>query len=113
MSDLDIFELLNLQAYTLNPDTGEINSNPRGRVKQSYDEDGYAFVRIHSGKKRKNISVSKLVWMWMTRCLVPNGFQIHHRDEDRTNNSWPNLICLHQLDHRKFHTKEEMEEIPF
>jgi len=35
--------------------------------------------------------------------LIPQGFEIHHRDENPENNDFENLICVHQIDHNKLH----------
>ena len=34
---------------------------------------------------------------------IPKGYQIHHKDEDFTNNSIENLECLTIAEHRKLH----------
>jgi hypothetical protein len=35
---------------------------------------------------------------------VPNGYQVHHEDENRTNNAIDNLRCLLRLDHKVLHS---------
>ena len=65
----------------------------------------------HEGK-RTSIHVSHLIWMWNTNCVLPDGFEVHHRDEDPTNNNFDNLIAVHPLDHGKLHA-EVKEEVPF
>lgn len=34
---------------------------------------------------------------------IPEGFHIHHKDEDKTNNNPSNLECLNKSDHAKLH----------
>lgn len=82
------------------------------------NEGGYLFVRIYCNRKVKTIALAKLVWLSVVLRPVPNGFEIHHRDTDNTNNTWGNLFCLHELDHRKLHGREliddqELNEVPF
>jgi len=69
-------------------------------------------VDLAHNLKRKSVNVSHLVWMDATRVLIPKDFEIHHRDENPLNNNFDNLICVHQLDHRKLHGEIE-EEVPF
>jgi hypothetical protein len=38
--------------------------------------------------------------------------EIHHIDEDRYNDTWRTLVCLHKDDHEKFHL-EEVDNVPF
>jgi hypothetical protein len=47
--------------------------------------------------------ISHLVWMQETGQLIPPEFEIHHRDEDHSNNDFDNLLCVHKLDHAKLH----------
>ena len=62
--------------------------------------------------KRVSVHVSHLVWMWGTNTVLPAGWEVHHRDEDCTNNDFSNLIAVHPIDHAKLHALCE-EEIPF
>ncbi len=61
---------------------------------------------------RKSIHVSQLVWMANTRIAIPKGFEIHHRNEDPSDNSWDNLLCVHLTDHSKIHATD-LEGVPF
>lgn len=64
-------------------------------------------VDIFYNKQRKSINISHLVWMYHTRMVIPNGFEIHHIDENPENNNFSNLICVHCLDHLKLHPQSE------
>lgn len=75
--------------------------------------DGDARVDICFDKKKLSINVSHLVWMFYTNCVIPEGWEIHHRNEDPTDNSFNNLICVHPIDHRKLHAVKDEEEVPF
>ena len=55
--------------------------------------------------KRRSINVSWVVWMVNSEMKIPEGNEIHHIDEDPTNNEWTNLICLTPEDHQKLHNK--------
>ena len=65
----------------------------------------------HEGKRR-SCNVSHLVWMLCTGRVIPEGFEIHHADEDPLNNSFENLVCVHPLDHGKLHNQVG-DEVPF
>jgi len=53
--------------------------------------------------------------MWNTREVIQLGWQIHHVDEDKQNNRFENLMCVHPLDHYKLHRDVEVaeDEVPF
>lgn len=69
-------------------------------------------VDLCHGGRRASINVSQLVWMWNTNSVLPDGFEVHHRDEDCTNNDFNNLIAVHPVDHSKLHASAE-EDVPF
>ena len=56
--------------------------------------------------RRRTIVRNKLVWLSGARREVPDGFEIHHRDENRLNDEWSNLICIYGDDHRKLHDED-------
>ena len=62
-------------------------------------------LEVWLGDGKVTICYPRLVWMIDCRILIPPGFEIHHRDEDYNNNAVDNLICLFDIDHRKFHRK--------
>ena len=78
-------------------------------------DDGDARVDLFHDGLRRSVHVSQLVWMWGTGAVIPEGFEIHHRDEDPHNNDYENLICVHRRDHPKLHRSknEPEEEVPF
>lgn len=75
-------------------------------------EHGDPRVDLIYGGKRVSMHVSQLVWMWGTNSVIPDGYEIHHRDEDCMNNSFDNLIAVHPIDHAKLHAQVE-EAVPF
>jgi len=81
-------------------------------------ESGDLRVGLNYQGKRRNVNVSHLVWMWNTDRCVPDGFEIHHKDEDSSNNNWYNLICVYYEDHPKLHheyggDQSKDEDCPF
>lgn len=112
-------------AYVIDPVTAEVRTR-RGRVIRGFlsgKKNGpkYRFVRIHARHPDgrlgvKTIMVARLVWISVTRCEIPKCWQIHHRDRNSENDAWANLLCLHELDHKKVHAGDATpaeEEIPF
>lgn len=121
----DVLALLDAGTYTVNLETGEV-IGPRGPVTphpfKRRGNGGHVdyYVRLYTTtaagvKLVKSIALHRLVWMTATRSPIPDGFEIHHRDENPRNNAFRNLLCLHTLDHRKMHENEAAadEPIPF
>ena len=102
--------------------TGQIHKGNRiltPRVnKRRGMEGGDLRVDLRYKNKRRSVNVSHLVWMDNTHKVIPQDFEIHHRDEDSSNNSWNNLLCVHSLDHQKLHNSESIDapscrDVPF
>lgn len=92
---------------------GDKELTQRENTRQRCDHGDPRVDLWHEGLRR-SIHVSALVWMFHTGCVVPNGFEIHHWNEDINDNSWENLYCLHSMDHAKIHNLDtEDAEIPF
>jgi hypothetical protein len=119
LTQRDVLTMLRVRLYTVDAATGTVYRQNGTPMVPFPDKGDHLFVRLHWNKGRIGISLAKVVWMSVTNRVVPHGFEVHHRDEDQTNNVWSNLFCLYNLDHRKLHgadllaaVKKE-EEIPF
>ena len=111
MSYQHMLYLLSIGKYAADPDTGAIYNKHNRLLKPFHRPDQqHLFVRLFDHELSSSIGVGRLVWMSVTKEVIPNGWQIHHRDEDPSNNAWNNLLCLHPLDHLKIHDKQP---IPF
>lgn len=44
--------------------------------------------------------------------FIPNGFHIHHKDGDHTNNDLANLVCISAAEHMKHHHAGPEYDIP-
>lgn len=61
----------------------------------------------YPGKKYRETYVyeHQLVWWQNTGQLVPKGYLIHHKDDDKTHNAFENLelktVSLHTADHNR------------
>lgn len=112
MNQRDILRAIRV-AYVVCTDTGAVRRRANNRPVRPYvaNDEGHLYVRLYFMGRRKSMAVHRLVWMAATGVTIPYGFEIHHRDEDTQNNQFSNLLCLHRLDHQKFH--ENVVEVPF
>lgn len=119
----EVLALLDAGTYTVDIHTGTVEG-PRGVVtpypfKRRSSEHVDYYVRLYTvddagAKLVKSIALHRLVWMSATRSPIPDGFEIHHRNERPADCAFRNLLCLHPMDHRKFHEGDEDDEpIPF
>lgn len=73
------------------------HSNPRYRYKIAWN------------RQQRSILRAKLVWIGING-LIPEGFELHHKDEDRFNDSIDNLELLTDESHSDFHYGENEDE---
>lgn len=71
--------------------------------------DGYNFTLTRGGYLRGSVNGERILmhrYVWREhKGVIPKGFDIHHLDEDKTNNSVENLECLPKAEHsRKYST---------
>ena len=43
---------------------------------------------------------------------IPEGFQVHHKDDNTLNNDISNLILVYEKDHSSYHSKKKFKEHP-
>ena len=102
--DEQILQLLRDGHLRVNPITGIVRKQKRlagGNhgywlnqwiiLKQDPDRNGYPSVRIRWSGHRKGIMVHRLVYMAVRRKLIPDGYDVDHRDKNRANCSIRNL----------------------
>lgn len=115
LSQWEILTAIKSGKYRVCTTSGNVY-NGRGRIITPFTTHGRVWVRLYFRRKRKAIGVSRLLWMQETGDIIPANFEVHHMDQDETNNSWENLLCIHKSDHRKLHNGSEVngdEMIPF
>lgn len=77
---------------------------PRILVQANF-RSGYKFVNIYNAdKKRREYSVHRLVWEAFVG-PIPEGMQINHKDENKTNNSLKNLEIVTPKQNANFGTR--------
>lgn len=69
---------------------------------------GYYTRDERSGNKRKTLLLHRIIWE-DNFGAIPEGFHIHHKDENRINNDINNLECVSLSHHASHHRKEEWE----
>lgn len=78
------------------PPTVEVIDDTR----QSFD--GVTYRKNHDGHFYRGLALHRAVWSY---CVgeIPDGYHIHHVDEDKANNDIVNLQMLMQSEHLKLH----------
>jgi len=71
--------------------------------------DPYKFVVVVNNECRKEISVSRLVWMAYHDQLIPEGFDVDHFDRNKENNAIDNLRLLEATHNRSDNGDGERE----
>src|SRR5687767_1819783 len=108
--DSEVINLFRRGRYRVDPDTGEVfgrdGTKPlyvftNKRFRQAAEWRGQKWVRLYAHPKMRALPVSHAVWMFCTMRAIPPGFEIHHRNKDRTDDRWLNLFALYEDDHRK------------
>ena len=61
----------------------------------------YKSCRYNGERMRKHVAVY-LLFTGMN--AVPHGMVIHHKDFDRMNNSFDNLVCIPKEEHDRLHS---------
>jgi hypothetical protein len=115
LSDRTILDLIRSGKYRVSSDTGEVFGRFKDKPLTPYSKPcGHRFIRIyHAGKSKKITAVARVIWMACTGKTIPEGFEIHHLNNDNTDDSWKNLVCVHKEDHKKLHAHDKSEPVPF
>lgn len=87
-------------------------------------KDGYAYVDDYKFRKDSKsgyyLSTRKIgtsrkrlhVYMWEKyNDIVPKGYEIHHKDENKDNNEIDNLMCMTRKEHLKWHSENISPEL--
>lgn len=85
------------------------NYKPRSKVGGSNNGmfktgEGEKYTRLRI--KGEKVRLSHIVWRVNTKQLIPVGYNIHHKDENKRNNDISNLELEHAVKHGKFNLKK-------
>lgn len=61
----------------------------------------YKSCRYNGERMRKHVAVFLLFMGWSS---VPSGMVIHHKDFNRMNNEFDNLVCITKEEHDRLHS---------
>lgn len=86
---------------------GRIWSYSRNKfLKPQLDKDGYQRVWLTDNEgKAKRYAVHKVVWESVTSEPIPEGYEINHRSEDKTENFFENLELVTHKEKCNFGTR--------
>jgi hypothetical protein len=90
-------------------ENGEIHSK-RGILKQTLNSDGYFFICT----RIRPLAIRKSVHRLVAETYVPNPEnkeQVHHKDENRTNNHFTNLKWVTKKEHEEIHNNEKSQRM--
>jgi len=98
-------ELHHFEGYYLDLETQRVWSDKVQRwLKTWKTRGGYVCVRLYdtNGKHLVGIKLSRLVWTIANGRQIPDGYQVNHIDEDKSNNHPSNLeicTCKQNINH--------------
>ncbi len=76
--------------------------NEQGGKKRIFGGKRYRWKIQHEGRCRR-IMCSKLVWMYVHQCIIPDDCRIHHESKGHLNDSIGNLDMMTYEDHQRHH----------
>ena len=88
-----------LEDYSIDPVTAII-TNSKGEIQKTYIHRGRLYFKGHKVHE----------WQVHTHIGYKRGFDIHHIDENKLNNSLSNLVYLSRSEHMKIHSENRSEE---
>jgi len=102
-------ELHHFSGYYMDLDTQRVWSAKRGGrwLKTSKRRNGYVLVRLYdtNAKRIVNITLSRLVWTIANGRQIPDGYDVNHIDEDKTNNHPSNLNIMTRKENNNWGTR--------
>lgn len=72
-------------------------------LKVSYNKDGYPFVQLWKDRKFKTYYLHRMVFQSINRITIPEGYQLHHINEERKDPQYQNLKLMKKEQHLKYH----------
>ena len=63
------------------------------------------YLQVYPPKGYKHIKLHQYIWMCANKADIPKGYDVHHIDHNKQNNSIYNLELVEQHKHRSEHNK--------
>lgn len=70
---------------------------------------GYSFYKNKKGRFTCTISLHRFLWMYLNG-EIPEGYDVHHKDFNKDNNSIDNLQLLTKDEHAKIHLAHKIKK---
>ena len=78
---------------------------PRGPMKGTIDRDGYRYFLFHrKGEPVRRVAEQRLMWE-QAYGPIPDGMDVHHRDENKLNNVLENFELIPKSEHQRMHQR--------
>lgn len=122
MTKKQVISLFKKGIYSVDLETGVVLDRYHRPLSPQSNENfgkgtGHYYNKLYytdeTGRYATNLYVHQIVWMFGTLHVIPYKWEIHHLKEEHEVpywNAFSNLICLHKIDHLKFH---KTEDVPF
>lgn len=96
-------KLKNFDDYEIDIENGTLFSYKSNTTIGHLDNDGYVCTTIYNNDgKRFTVRLHRLVWETVNG-EIPYGYEVHHLDENRSNNSISNLELIEASEHKHRH----------
>lgn len=100
-------KLKNYSNYEIDIHKGTVFSYISNSIIGHFNQDGYFCTTMYDDDgNRWTSSIHRIVWEAVNG-TIPEGYEIHHKDKDRNNNSIDNLELLDSKTHKRNHFKGE------
>lgn len=100
-------KLDNFSNYDINVEDGTIYSYFSNNTIGHLNDDGYYCTTIYDDNgKSHTVRHHRFIWEAI-HGNIPNGYDIHHIDKDRTNNAISNLELVESSTHKRIHFTRE------
>ena len=68
------------------------------------------YDKVYSTVSGRWVRIYIKIWEDFMQTPVPEGCVIHHLDQNRNNNRLDNLVCMEDIDHKRWHGKHQRAE---
>lgn len=80
------------------------------RLVENLDRNGRAFINVGLRFRKRGMSKNKLIWMFAHRRVIPNGYDVHHKDYNNRNDAPDNLELKDSSENRGDNRIKQFEE---
>ena len=100
-----LLDIENFPNYKVDTNNWQIYSlNTMKHLKPSISKKGYLVLSLSNNSIKRRLQLHRLIYEAVYG-KIPNGYQIHHIDHDKTNNNPSNLMLIESSAHLSLHKK--------